>query len=113
MKPLGLLDWVGVIAALVAASLVALFPIQSFVTMFQDLGGPLPAVTRLVLQPWSRIALLLPTVAASAMVAGARARRTAWRPWLVASIVMGFLAFGFCVVAMYLPIFQLADKIKP
>ena len=93
-----------------------LFPIagRSFAGMFEDLGSRanLPLLTRLATSTWFPLALALPV--AASLVIGLQARRPLprRRAWVVGAFVLGGLAFGLCVVGMYLPIFAIAGALK-
>jgi hypothetical protein len=108
------LDWIG---TLVTGSTIAglmLFPVGSFRTVFHDLGSPqdLPLLTRIALFPGFPLILALPALVSFALGLRPRHRLSQRRMWIVAAFSLGCLGSALCVVAMYLPIFTLAGKIK-
>jgi hypothetical protein len=113
-QPFTALDWIGSVAT--AAMIVALMalPLGGFREMFRDLGGTetLPALTRLALLPGFTLVLALPAIASLAV--GLRSARglSHQRKWIAAAFVLACLGQATCVVAMYLPIFSIAGKIK-
>ncbi len=111
------LDWIAVVlSGLLALSLVTL-PLAvapAFAAMFRDFGGPLPAVTRLVLQPWLAPALsLAPVGLLAAALSRPHASLRERRVLIVAAFVLGLGAGAFCLCSLYAPIFALAGAIKP
>jgi len=113
-QPFTALDWIGTVVAGCSIAAMVLFPVGSFGAMFRDLGAreELPLLTRMALSPWFRVAFALPAVAAIAL--GLRAPRpmAQRRAWIAVAFVLGGVGLGLCVVAMYLPIFEIAGKIK-
>ncbi len=114
-QPIGTLEGS---AFLVAAGSVLLAALEvvlvqpRFLKMFAEFGGELPILTRLALSPVVMLVLgLLPAVLAGlAMLAkpGANTRVA----MLVASLILSLTtALGF-VVAMYLPLFRVAEAIR-
>jgi hypothetical protein len=111
------LDGIAVfLTGLVAAGLFA-FPFavgRHFGAMFADFGSaPLPPLTGLAVSVWFPCALGAmvaggPVLACIPAVPLAYRRRV-----LVAAFVLGCVSVGVCVVGVYLPLFELADKIKP
>jgi hypothetical protein len=111
---LGSLDMVSVVVARPATIALAVFPFvaASFARLFQDMGGPIPLFTRIVLVPWQPLVAL----ASAALVAfGVRAPRPLRqrRVALACAFAVSFFTFTACVVGLYLPIFALAGSIKP
>lgn len=111
---LGVID--GVMAGVIALPVLGLlaFPIVAlrFGAMFADMGPTsLPVPTRLALVPWFSIGVGLALCAATALSMLARdavLRRLA----LACTFILASSTLAFCVVAMYLPIFSLAGKIR-
>jgi amino acid transporter len=113
-EKLALLDWMGIgIAALPTMRIIA-FSLGGWRAMFRDFGAldELPWLTRVVLLPWVPPVLALPAIVALFMVYRTRRRKAQRRQWIVAAMILAFLGIGLCVVAMYLPIFDLAGKIQ-
>lgn len=113
-RKLGGLQVVGGIAAsfcvLEAVGMVGLQP--TYLSMFRDFGAELPLLTRVFLQPVTPLALgLLPTALVVEGIVrgrseGAQLARTIAAIATAAGLLLGFL------VAMYLPILELAGQIK-
>lgn len=112
--PFTVLDWIGTIVALAAIAGLALFPISGFRSTFHDLGSSedLPFLTRVALVPGFPLMLALPAVLSLAMGVRTRVQLRTRRTWIVAAFGLVCLGFALCAVAMYLPIFSLAGKIK-
>jgi hypothetical protein len=85
---------------------------MSFGRMFNEFGNStetLPPFTRIALSPWCPLSLGL--VVLGLAVAGARPKR--WLPAAhVASITLGLVGLACLVCGLYLPIFDLAGKIR-
>ena len=111
---LDVIDWVMAPAAALPALALFGFPLVAlrFAAMFADMGsGSLPGATRLALVPWFSIGAGLAVCAGitlSMFARGAVIRRIA----LACVFVLGASTLAFCVVAMYLPMFELAGKIR-
>ena len=111
---LDVIDWVMAPAAALPAFALFGFPLVAlrFGAMFADFGAAsLPAATRLALVPWFSIGVGLAVCAAIALsmfARGAVLRRIA----LACIFVFGASTLAFCVVAMYLPMFELAGEIR-
>lgn len=87
----------------------------TFASMFRDFGGELPALTRLALG-WSLAGVgaglwLVCTSAGTALVL--TGHRAAGRTALAAAILLTFAASGLLLVALYLPVFQIAGAVAP
>jgi type II secretory pathway component PulF len=106
------LDWVALAVAGFAILGLLAFPVGRFAAMFRDFDAALPPLTRFVLLPWSRVVMALPAVACLALGFRARHRPSARRTWFAVAFVVGFLAAVLCLIAMYLPIFAIAEAIK-
>jgi hypothetical protein len=111
------LDWMGFTVTALALSWLAYFALvarPAFLHMFADLGSgtDLPAVTRLVGRPW--FAPAIATLPAGLLVAAALGRGSVGvrRALVVAAFLLVGAEIGFCVWAMYRPIFDLAGSIK-
>ena len=111
------LDWIAVLVVgglLGALLLFPCWPAATFVEMYRDFGtaARLPCVTRLVVTSWfAPMLTLLPL--AWLTFAVKRERTLAARRWLVvASFLFAAGALGFCISALYRPIFMLAQAIR-
>ncbi len=110
-----LFDWAGVaFAGLTIARLVA-FAGADWKTLFRDFGslGELPLLTRIFLVPWVRIVPALLAAASLAMGFRSRRRQAQRRIWIWGAFIIALVGLALYVVAMYLPLFTLAGKIKP
>jgi hypothetical protein len=110
------LDWIGTAVTLLAALGLLYFPIagRTFAGMFADFGGarPLPTLTALAISWWFPLALGLATgggVALGLRRASTLGRR---RAWIVGAFLFAGLGLTLCLIGAYLPVFELADKIK-
>lgn len=114
----GALD--GVLVGVGTVALALLLVLQgivapTFASMFRDFGGELPALTRLALG-WSLAGVggalwLACTAAGTALLLAGH--RTAGRTALTAAVLLTFAASGVLLVALYLPVFQLAGAVAP
>jgi type II secretory pathway component PulF len=111
------LDWMAVALVALAAIVLAGFPFTvapSFARMYADFGGPLPAVTRVIMTPWAAPSLglvaAMPAVIAVALSGSAPAHVR--RGMVLASFLLAGVAIGAVIYALYAPIFDLAGKIK-
>jgi hypothetical protein len=115
LAELTVLDWIGVCVASFTALALFAFPLvgRTFAATFRDLGTPsLPLLTQLALAVWFPPALGL-LVAAGISVGVFRADSlAARRAIIVGSFLLGAAAFALCLVALYLPIFELAGNVK-
>jgi hypothetical protein len=110
-------DWL--VAAGVAGGSVACVVLPAvlrvpFAQMFRDFGAEadLPLLTRLALSGWCGPVLALPSAVALAVFLFTR--RRVWAAIALTASACGLAAglVGF-LVAMYLPIFALAQKVRP
>ena len=93
---------------LLALAALRLLWVPAFALMFEDFGGTLPRVTRLVLS-----GAFLPVTVVDVMLLcalGAWRRRTSL---LVAASVVASAAIAVLLWSMYAPIFELAGNIRP
>lgn len=93
---------------LLALAALRLLWVPAFALMFQDFGGSLPRVTRLVLSDG-----YLPVAAMIVLLLGALG---AWRrrtSLLVGASVVASAAIAVLLWSMYAPIFELAGNIRP
>lgn len=109
------LDWIGAaVASLTALGLFALPLVgRAFAAMYRDLGGgSIPALTRLALSGW--LPLVLGAVVAGGIGVGVFVVPSLGvrRAVIVGAFLFGLAAIAFCLVALYLPIFQLAGNVK-
>jgi amino acid transporter len=113
-QKLAALDWIGLGAAGLLIVRLLAFGFGGWQTMFRDMGSldELPWLTRVTLLPWVPPVLALPVVAAVVMFWRCRRKQRGRRRWLLAAVVLGCVAFAMCIVAVYLPIFTLAGKIR-
>jgi hypothetical protein len=108
----------GLVVVSLATALVLLdrLVVPAFARMYADFGGAtLPLVTRVVL---SHVAPLggaagAVSLAVSGMFARKRGGSGLAVGLLLAGITLGVGAAGFCMYALYAPMFELAGKIKP
>jgi hypothetical protein len=110
MRTITALDWIAAALGWLLAGALILFALlyaPSFRKMFEDFGGDLPVLTRLVLTPWP--ALVACAIATATLVGGVALRRRAL-------IVLGFFlalgGLGLCVAGVYLPIVEIAGAVK-
>lgn len=115
----GALDWILLaLSACAVGALVALrmLVVGSFVAMYRDFGAPesLPAVTRLVLTPWSTVVATLAVAVLSLSGVGLRAATGAriGTALSLAAVVIGLSSVGAVVWGLYAPIFELAGRIR-
>lgn len=108
------LDWIGTLVAGATIASLGVLPLAGFGGIFRDLGSTadLPLLTRMALMPGFTLVLALPAAASLALAFRARSRLSQRRTWIVAAFILGCLGHGICAVAMYLPIFTIAGKIK-
>jgi type II secretory pathway component PulF len=109
------LDWIGVVY--VVANIIALFLFPriafTFEKMFEDFGGPLPAMTRIVLKPWFSILLgifctgIFSLQWVKPIKISLKLRRTV----IVLSIFAASAAYALCIIGLYQPIFKMAGSI--
>jgi hypothetical protein len=108
------LDWLGTAAAVLALLALLLYPLtgSTFADMFRDLGGPLPAATRLALSPWfaPAVALALATMLMHGLMRGRTLRARRLRVLIV--FVIAIVTYAALIGALYLPIFRMAGAIK-
>jgi len=95
------------------ASLVAtIFAVPVFESMLKDLDGSLPALTKLFLLPWITPALaLLAPIAISIGIAMNRSRQIR-AVLMIATIVYSLALPAAFLIAMYLPVFNLAANLE-
>lgn len=115
----GVLDWILLaLAACAVGALIALrlLVVGSFVAMYRDFGSPetLPAITRLVLGPWSTILVTLLVGVLSLTGVGVRAATGSrfGTALSVAAVVLGALSVAAVFVGLYAPIFAIAERIR-
>ena len=107
------LDWIG---ALLAGALTAglfgfpLVVVPTWRATLAELGGPIPGLTRLVLEAWFTPALGV--VAVGLLVAAGTGGLTRRRAAVVAAFMWAAACLAMALVALYLPFFQLAGNIE-
>ena len=109
------LDWIGLVVAFLAASFCLAFPVAvlpTFAKMFQDFGGTLPALTRLMFTGWLPALLGLAPLAPLALALDSKRPVGARRALIVGAFVLALAADAVCLGAMYLPIFELAGNVR-
>ena len=94
----------GVLWSLVASFVIA--PV--YVKMFADFGSRLPQLTILMVKPWAPLGL---AVGCFAIVASSSRLEAKWLA-LTVSVVTTLAQPTLFLMAMYLPIFQIAQAIK-
>ena len=108
-------DYVGAILAAIAAFSPLLLFVYGpvFLRMYEDLGSELPAITKLVIQPWLGPALaILPIGALMLGVIDRGASLKRRRARIIGAFVAGSLVSALALYALYLPMFALADNIN-
>lgn len=103
-----------VLAVLSGVPLLAtsLFVLPTFAAMFAELGSELPALTQLALNRGLVACLaLVPPVLAGLALGGVVPQRLRL-PAIGAAILFGLVSEALVVVALYLPIFAMADAIS-
>jgi hypothetical protein len=116
-EELSALDGIAVVITGLQAAFLFVFPWlvgRSFQNMFADFGmaSPLPLLTRLALTVWFPMTLGATTATGPVLGAIPAVPLTIRRRALIAAFVFGCAAIGACLVGLYLPIFDLAGKIK-
>lgn len=94
----------GVLWSLVASFVIA--PV--YVKMFADFGSQIPQLTQLMAKPWAPVAL---AVGCFVIVASSTRLEAKWLA-LTVSLVTTLAQPALFLVAMYLPIFAIAEAIK-
>lgn len=110
-------DWVAVLVVGACAAFCVAFPFAiapSFAKMFADFGSrELPALTQLGLTTWFPLMLgLNPASVAFYAVSTPKLSLARRRFFLVLACAMGLGAAAVCVVAVYLPVFEVARSIQ-
>ena len=111
------LDGVMLIGSLIATSVLVvlrIFVVPSFVQMLQEMGGPLPILTRIVIQgPFWVVTLGLAVVgSAGGLGLVLVGQREPGRIALVATVGITLLVCALVVMGLYLPVFQLAGAVQ-
>jgi hypothetical protein len=112
---LTVLDWIGIVYVVVNIIALFFFPkiAFSFEKMFEDFGGPLPALTIIVLKPWFSILLgifctgIFSLQWIKPIKISLKRRRTV----IVLSIITASTAYAICIIGLYKPIFNIAGSI--
>lgn len=110
MRTLTALDWIAAALGWLLAGALVLFALvhaPGFRKMFEEFGGELPVLTRLVLTPWPALAAC--AVATATLVGGVALRR---RALIVIGFFLALGGLGLCVAGVYLPIFEVAGAVK-
>lgn len=109
----GVLDGVLIVGAMLGSLAVAAFPffvVPPFVTMYQDFGSQLPVLTRVVISRGYGLGtigvVLLCSVAGVVLVLAGQ--RGPGRVSLVVAVGFAMMVCAFAVMALYMPIYQLA-----
>jgi type II secretory pathway component PulF len=109
------IDWVLLVPAglglLVVAAWLPLVVVPSFGRMFSDFGGRLPGATMSAILRWPIVVTALPSLALLARALTVRFARVR-RLCLGVSLALTGVAFCGWLVALYLPIWQLAGNIR-
>ena len=116
LSQLTALDWIGVTLVVFPCLFCMQFPFvlaPIFAGLLADMGGPVPPLTTLVLQPW--LAPTLAVVPLLVLAAGLLMRLSIGRRRLliVVAFVVGASIAGLCLAGLYAPIFSLAGRITP
>jgi type II secretory pathway component PulF len=107
------LDWIAILLTGGLALVLFLFPMvvaPPMRTMLADLGGEVPRLTQLALGPWLTPTFGAGAVALLAMAGSGRVVRR--RAAVVAAFMWAAFGLTLAVVALYLPIFQLAGNVE-
>lgn len=115
LEELTALDWIAVVGVCAAALFCFQFPFLTaphFAKMFADFGGELPDLTQLAMTTW--FPLMLGLNPASIVFHALSGKHTLGRRRLliVVAFVVGLIACGVCLVAMYAPVFAIAGRIQ-
>jgi hypothetical protein len=111
---LSVLDVVGLVTSGLAllGALVAVLAIQpAFAEMFSDFGGELPWLTRVALQPWPPLVVALVPLLLVAESALRSVGRTGRMIRVAVSLVVVGIGSALFLMALYLPIFDLAGAV--
>jgi hypothetical protein len=110
------LDWIALVLGVHLVGTLALFPFlisPAFARMYHDFGSaPLPLLTRWALSRWMPLLLAIPPAACLTVAFVEQRVIGVRRGLIVAGFFVALLSLMFCVVTLYLPIFQLAGNIK-
>ncbi len=116
-EPLTVLDRIGIgLTVFPLAALLFFRPLagRAFEEMFRQIGtlGGLPAITRLALTWWFPVVVGLAPLGAllRGLMAGVPVPQR--RTWVIGAFFMACIGLAICVYGVYLPIFDLAGKIK-
>jgi hypothetical protein len=110
-----ILDWIGIF--FVVANLLGLFAFPmvalSFKTIFMEIGGVLPALTKVVLKPWFPILLGMICLCIFSLqwLKAIRGNLRRKRTVVVLSFFAASTAFALCVIGLYLPIFKIVGSV--
>jgi hypothetical protein len=113
-EPLTAFDWIGVLASSMTVLVLLALPLwaRAWERTFREFGSELPLLTRLVLSWWFPPLLGLCAVLAIGQGLRPRQRIGLRRMWIAGAFAIGAFAIGVCLVGLYLPIFEIAGKIK-
>jgi hypothetical protein len=116
-EELSALDGIAVATTSLQAAFLCAFPWLAgrfFQSMFADIGtaSPLPLLTRLAVTVWFPVTLGATTASGPVLGCIPAVPLAIRRRTLIAAFVFGCAAIGACLVGLYLPIFELAGKIK-
>lgn len=119
MRPsLTILDWVLAVATAAIAVGLSLFPFvlaPPLRSMLDDFGGPIPAITNLVISSWFGLAMGIPSLGGVIAALGplrsatVRVRRLV----LVGALAVALVGVAMCVAGWRAPISQMADALQP
>lgn len=109
-----LADVIGAVAATGATVGLMMFPMAGFRGMFRDFGSDvaLPRLTQVALVPGFPVLLAVPALICLVLAVRDRFRPQKRRVWTTAAFGLACLGSAICLAAMYLPIYELAGKIK-
>jgi len=108
------LDWIGTMITGFGGVLLLSFPLlgEGFADVFRDMGtAHLSLLTKLATSIWFPIllgALVVTGAAAGLHAQGLQRRRTL----IVAAFALACVGLALCLTGVYLPIFEIAGKIK-
>lgn len=114
-RQLTIVDWIGVLVVALGVAFLMVFPFavaDRFAAVFRELGGPLPAVSRLVLTPWFSPAVALVPVGLLVAAFTRRPSLGVWRALVAGAFATVLVSTTVCMVGLYAPIVALAGAIK-
>lgn len=115
LSQLTVLDWIGTSLACLGTLACLQFPFfvaPAYKGMFADFGGPLPTATGLVLSLWFPLLVGLAPLVLLVLGLATNVALSTRRILIVASFLVSLGDFGFLVISLYLPLFEIARAIQ-